>query len=77
MVPAIGRTTPPRLRRLRDKAFVTPETDDSVPAEACLSREDTPLKVALTVEVGPCEAGEKKGTRCNSWTMANRRSLEL
>lgn len=53
MVPAIGRTTPPRLCRLRDKAFVTPETDDRVPAEACLSREDTPLKVALTVEEGP------------------------
>ena len=62
MVPAIGRTTPPRLRRLRDKAFVTPETDDRVPAEACLSREDNPLKVALTVEVGPCKA-DGNGTR--------------
>lgn len=54
MVPAIGRTTPPRPPRLRDKAFETPETDDRVPAEACLSRELTPRKVALKVEEGPC-----------------------
>lgn len=49
MVPAIA----PRLPRLRDKAFVTPETDDSVPAEACLSKDETPRKVARTVEEGP------------------------
>ena len=53
IVPAIGRTTPPRLPRLRDKAFVTPDTDDRVPAEACLSKEETPRKVARTVEEGP------------------------
>lgn len=66
MVPAIGRTTPPRLPRLRDKAFVTPETDDRVPAEACLSREDNPLNVAFTVDEGPCEAKEGNGKRARN-----------
>lgn len=56
IVPAMGRITiPPRPPRFRDSAFVTPETDDRVPAEACLNRDDTPRKVARIVEDGPWE----------------------
>lgn len=57
MVPAIGRATRPRVPRFRDNAFVTPETDESVPTEACLTSEENPRKVARTVEDGPCKIG--------------------
>lgn len=60
MVPAIGRTTP-RLPRFRDRAFVTPETDDRVPAEACLSKDETPRNVARTVEDGPWKKRKEGG----------------
>lgn len=53
IVPAIGRTTPPRASRFRERALVTPDTDERVPAEACLRRDDIPRKVARTVEDGP------------------------